>query len=314
MHYLTTILILLFSSVLFIPNMLWSKEGNNTPNKYRIQSGWSTSVRGGNLYQFATELDNGRSYSSARYNLQGSRNYSWDSRTSASIAVSYSYDDYNFSAGNSDSLAGSSPWNNIHSFSLSTPLRKGINDRWSAFIIPSLRFTGETGAEFDKTITSGLFAAAAYRFSENLTIGPGLGVVSQLQESVSIFPVLIIKWNITDKLSFATGSGLAATQGPGLTLRYKADQKSQYAVGGYYEKLRFRLDKSGDVADGIGEDSSFPLFASYTYNLNPKIKVDVVAGMELGGQLKVENSKGEGIFEESSAPGFLGGLNFNMRL
>ena len=314
MRYFTTILMLFFSTILFIPNMLWSQETNNTQNKYRIQSGWSTSIRGGTLYQFDTELDNGGRYSHARYNIQGSRSYSWDSRNSASIALSYSYDDYNFSGGNSGSLAGSSPWNNIHSFSLSTPLRKGINDSWSAFLIPYLRFTGETGAEFDETITSGIFAAAAYRFSEKLTIGPGIGVASQLEESASIFPVLIIKWNITDKLSFDTGRALAATQGPGLTLSYKPNQKWKYAVGGRYEKLRFRLDKSGYVSGGIGEDSSFPLFGSCTYNVNSKTKVSMVAGLELGGGLKVENSKGDKIFDDSSEPGILAGLTFNIRL
>lgn len=308
MRYLT-----LISIVFLLPSTLWSQEANNKQNQDRSETGWSTSVRGGAIYQFDTDLDDGGSYSSGRYNIEAGRNYSWDYRTSASLALSYSYDDYNFSGSNTDGLAGQSPWNDIHSFSISTPLRKGINDNWSAFLIPSLRSTGEAGADFDQTITGGAFAGAAYKFGKKLTIGPGIGVVSQLEESASIFPVLIIKWNITDKLSLDTGRGLAATLGPGLTLSYKADQKWKFGVGGRYEKLRFRLDKNGDTPGGIGEDTSFPLFGSCTYNMNRKTTLSVVTGVELGGELKVENSKGHTITEESSDPGFFGGLTFNMR-
>lgn len=308
MRYLTLLLI-----VFFFPNSLWSQEVNGQKNQSRSQSGWSTSVRGGAIYQFDTDLDSAGSYSSSRYNIEASRNYAWDFRTSASVALSYSYDDYNFSGGNINNFAGQSPWNNIHSFSISTPLRKGLNDNWSAFLIPSLRSTGESGADFDQTITGGTFAGAAYRFGKNLTIGPGIGIVSQLEESASIFPVLIIKWNITEKLSLDTGRGLAATLGPGLTLSYKVTQKLKFAVGGRYEKLRFRLDKNGDIPGGIGEDSSFPLFASCTYNVNRKTTLSIVTGLETGGELKVENSKGQTISEEDSDPGFFGGLTFNTR-
>lgn len=308
MRYLTLIPI-----VFFLPSTLWSQEVNNTQNQSRPQSGWSTSVRGGAIHQFDTDLDDGGNYSSDRYNIEAGRNYSWDYRTSASLALSYSYDDYNFSGNNTDGLAGQSPWNDIHSFSISTPLRKGINDNWSAFIIPSLRSTGEAGADFDQTITGGAFAGAAYKFGKKLTIGPGIGVVSQLEESASIFPVLIIKWNITDKLSLNTGRGLAATLGPGLTLSYKADQKWKFAVGGRYEKLRFRLDKNGDIPGGIGEDSSFPLFGSCTYNVNRKTTLSLLAGVEIGGELTVEDSKGNTMTEESSEPGVFGGLTFKAR-
>ena len=308
MRYLTLMLI-----VFFLPSTLWGQDSNNQQNQYRSQSGWSTSMRGGAVYQLDTDLDSGGSYSSGRYNIEASRNYSWDSKTSASLSLSYSYDDYNFSGDVADSLTVQSPWDNIHSFSISTPLRKGINDNWSAFIIPSLRSTGETGSQFDQTITGGAFAGAAYKFGKRLTIGPGIGIVSQLEESASIFPVLIIKWNITDKLSLDTGRGLAATLGPGLTLSYKADQKWKFAVGGRYEKLRFRLDKNGDIPGGIGEDSSFPLFGSCTYNINRKTTISLITGVEIGGELKVENSKGHTIIEESNDPGVLGGLTFIMR-
>ena len=304
---------LLLCSCLVLPGTLLAEDTTETAEEKRAQAGWSTSARGGAVYQFDTDLDEGGSYSSSRYNIEIGQSYAIDSRNSATLALSYSYDDYSFSGGEPGGLAARSPWDDIHSFSLSTPIRMGIDDNWSAFLIPSLRSTGEAGAEFDETITGGAFAGFSYKFGKNLTLGPGLGVVTQLDDSASIFPVLIIKWNITDKLSLETGRGLAATLGPGLTLGYQANQKWSFAVGGRYEKFRFRLDKNGDIPGGIGEDSSIPLFASSTYNVNPKTTVSLVGGVELDGELKAENSDGESITSESSDPGIFAGLTFNMR-
>lgn len=312
MKYLAALSHLMFCSCLLFPSIVSSEE-TARQGAERPQGGWSSSARGGAVYQFDTDLDEGGSYSSTRYNIQAGQSYSWSRKDSVTLALSYGYDDYNFTDGKSDGIAYGTPWEGVHSISLSTPMRMGVSQNWSAFIIPSLRSTGESGADFSKTVTGGAFAGATYRFGKRLTIGPGIGVVTQLEESASIFPVLLINWKITDKFSLETGRGLAATLGPGLTLGYKASPKLKLAIGGRYEKLRFRLDEDGSVADGIGEDSSFPLFASCTYNVTPKASISLVGGLEIGGELIVENSKGYSIIEESSDPGVFTGATFNMR-
>jgi len=244
--------------------------------------------------------------------IQAGHGYAWDRRTSLSLSLGYSYDGYSFSQG--DGIASFNPWEDIHSFSLGVPMRKGFGEEWSAFLIPSLRSSGESGATFDETITGGVLTGFAYRFSDRLTIGPGVGVVSQLEESATVFPVIIIDWKITDRLSLETGRGLGATLGPGLTLNYQANRLWNFAIGGRYEKLRFRLDHDGTVPDGIGEDKSFPLFASCTYSFDPKTQVSLVGGIELGGELVVEDEEGNRITKESYDPGGFLGLTFRVRI
>jgi hypothetical protein len=235
---------------------------------------WTSGVRGVALYQFATSIDDGGEYASGRYNISARQGYSTSYRTGAALAVSYSYDAYRFSGGDAESLAGQKPWDNIHTLSLSTPARMGLGENWSAFFIPSVRSTGESTAKFSRTVTGGLFAGASYNFGRNLTLGPGIGVMTQLEESATVFPVLIVNWKITQKLSLETGKGLAASLGPGLTLNYQATPQYRLALGGRYEKLRFRLDKNGDVPGGVGEETSFPLFASCTYSPQPQIAIE----------------------------------------
>lgn len=311
MKFSKTLAILIFSSFFLLPSIASSKE-NPQANPGRSQTGWSTIVRGGAVYQFDSDLDEGGSYSSSRFNIEVGQNYSWSRRDTATVALGYSYDGYDFSDGESGGIAFRAPWEDIHTLSISTPLRKSIGDKWTAFLIPSLRSTGESGADFSKTITGGGFTGVSYRLSDRLTIGPGIGAFTQLEDSATVFPVLIINWRITDKFSIETGGGLAATLGPGLTLSYHATPNLRFAIGGRYEKLRFRLDKNGTVTDGIGEDSSFPIFASCTYNINRKTVVSLVGGVETGGELKLEDSQGHTILEESSGSGIFSGITFRM--
>ncbi|WP_163339869.1 DUF6268 family outer membrane beta-barrel protein [Desulfopila sp. IMCC35008] len=290
--------------------------GNPTANTERKgpPTGWSTFTRGGAVYQFDSDLDEGGSYEVSRFNIQAGMGYTWDPRTSLSLGLGYSADGYSFSQSERNGIAGMNPWDTVHSLSLSLPLRYGLSDEWSAFFMPSLRSTGESGASFGDTLTGGVLAGVAYRFGDRLTIGPGLGVISQLEESASVFPILIINWKITDRLSLETGRGLAATLGPGLSLNYRASQQWKFAVGGRYEKLRFRLDENGKVAGGIGEDTAIPLFVNCTYSFNPKATISLVGGVELEGELQVEDSDGNQIAKESGDPALFGGITFSLRL
>ena len=298
------------------PVALCAAEKPENQNRFGPPAGWTSFVRGGGVYQFDTDLDEGGSYNATRLTIQAGHGYAWDRRTSVSLALGYSYDGYSFSKGGGigGGIASFDPWEDIHSLSLGLPMRKGIGEAWSAFLIPSLRSTGESGSSFDDTITGGVLTGFAYRFSDRLTIGPGIGVVSQLEDSATVFPVIIIDWKITDRLSLGTGRGLGATLGPGLTLNYQANQLWNFAIGGRYEEFRFRLDNDGAVKDGIGEDKSFPVFASCTYSFNPKTQVSLVGGIEFGGELVLEDEKGHRITKESYDPGGFLGVTFNVRI
>ena len=287
------------------------ESGGTRPSARFPQAGWSTAIRGGGVYQWDTNLDDGGSYDATRFSIQASQGYAWDPRTSVSLALGYNYDGYRFSGDNG--FAAAEPWQDIHSFSLSLPVRWGIGAKWAAFLIPTVKATGESDASFDRSVTGGGFVGVAYRFGNRLTIGPGVGVISQIEDDLTIFPILIINWKITEHLSFETGRGLGATLGPGLQFAYQVNPKWRVAVGGRYERLRFRLDKNGRVPDGVGEDKSFPLFAGCTYSMGPQKTISIVGGVEIGGELRLEDEDGNRIEKTDFDPaGFLG-LTFNFR-
>ncbi len=293
------------------PVLIFAQNKNAQPPYAGASDGWTPFIRGGAVYQFDTDLDEGGSYDAARYTIQLGSGYMWDRQDAVSLAIGYSYDGYDFSGNNG--LGPTQPWENIHTVSLGVSMRKGIDNNWTAFVIPSIRSTGESSAEFEDSLTGGVLGGVSYRFSDRLTIGPGIGVFSQLEDSATVIPILIIDWKLTDTWSLSTGRGLGATLGPGLTLNYQPNKVWSFGIGGRYEKLRFRLDSDGSVENGVGEDSSFPVFLSGTYRFDQKANLSLVSGVELGGELKLEDADGETLAEESYDTGIFVGFTFNKR-
>jgi outer membrane receptor protein involved in Fe transport len=220
------------------------------------------------------------------------------------ISLGYGEDDYDFSG--SGGFGGLDPWGRVRDLRVSVPVQYAVNDAWTLYGIPSLRFNAESGASLGDGQTAGLLAGAAYRVSERLQIGPGLGVFSELEDDPSIFPILLIDWKISDRLSLETGRGFAASRGPGLQLRWAYSPSWQFALGGRYEKVRFRLDDDGAAPDGVGEDKAVPLFALAEFAFSRDAKISVFGGTEVGGALRIEDESGRRVSQsdQSSAPFF----------
>jgi hypothetical protein len=274
--------------------------------------GWSTFLRGGYLHQFKTDIDNGGEFSVDRFFVQGGVTYSPQIRRSVSLAFGYGYDAYDFSG--SSGFVALQPWSHINSYRISMPVQWGLDEKWTLFFIPTLRSTAESGAELDDAVHGGGFAGFSYRFSDRLTLGPGIGAVTQIEDSASIFPVLLIDWKITDRLSLKTGRGTGATLGPGLVLDWRASEKWSLSLGGRYERLRFRLDDQGFAPDGVGEDRAFPIFGGINYTHSRRFQLSLVGGIELGGKLSLDDKDGNEIVSESHDPAAFIGLAFSLRL
>ncbi len=274
--------------------------------------GWSTFLRGGYLHQFETDIDGGGEFSVDRFFVQGGVTYSPQIRRSISLALGYGYDGYDFSG--SGRFGAFQPWSHINSYRISTPVRWGFGEKWTLFFIPTLRFTAESGADLDDAAQGGGFAGFSYQFNDRLTLGPGIGALTQIEDSASVFPVILIDWKITDRLSLKTGRGTGATLGPGLVLDWRASEKWSLSLGGRYERLRFRLDDRGLEPKGVGEDRAFPIFGGINYSYSRRFQMSLVGGVEVGGKLSLNDRDGNEIVKESHDPAPFIGLAFSLRL
>lgn len=267
-------------------------------------SPWRTSAQGAIVVQPDSSLDTGGDMQVTRSFMEGGISRAWSSGWRSKLSVGYGEDDYDFSG--SAGFGGSDPWGRVRELRLSAFMQYAFDDRWTLFGIPSLRYNAESGASLSDGRTAGLLAGAGYRVSDRLTIGPGLGVFSELEDDTSIFPILIIDWQITDRLSLETGRGFAASRGPGLRLRWAYSPRWQFALGARYEKFRFRLDDQDSAPGGVGEEKAVPLYAMAEYSFSPDVKLSLFGGSKVGASLRLENASGQRLRESdlSNAPFF----------
>ena len=275
-------------------------------------SPWVFKVDGGAAHQSEVDLDEAEgAFSVDRWFFSAGLDYGWSMRDSIGISVGAGSSDYEFT--DETDLGGGAPWGEIDDSRVTLTGRFGFGETGSLIIVPSLRQYSESGASSSDSQTYGLLAAAFWRLSDTLTIGPGLGVFSRLEDSTRVFPILAIDWDFGERWNLSTGRGLAASQGPGLTLSYQLNPAWSFGLSGRYEEIEFRLDRDGETPNGIGRDESMPLVLSARLEPSPKVSLAVFMGVELGGTLTLMDEDGRKISESDYDPAALFGATFDFR-
>lgn len=301
---------LLAGGVLF-PVWVCADDPENRPPDVRQKSG--PFIQGGYARQFDAGIGQGGEFSVDRAFIQGGYSFSGGKKARISVALGYGYDGYHFKGENG--FAGLRPWSDVHSLRIGVPVRYQSDDqKWEFFGLPTLRFAAENGAGLEDGMFGGVLAGFSYRFSDRLTLGPGFGLFSKIDDGSEVFPILLIDWKISKRLSLTTGRGLAATAGPGLSLIWRANERWRYLIGARYEKLRFRLDDTGPAPGGTGEDRAFPLYVGALYAPDRKREVSFVAGSEFGGELRLDDANGNRVAESEQDDGAIfAGVTFRVR-
>jgi hypothetical protein len=249
---------------------------------------WQVRVNAGAVTQWASDLDSGGDMSADTWAVEIGASRTVTPTLRAGLTVGYSERNFDFS----DDALGGAGWSGVRDVAVSARINWKADPRWNLFAVPTAHWAAEQGAALDDGLTGGLLAAASYRVNDRLSIGPGFGVFSELEDEVDWFPILAIDWRITDELTLQTGGGFAASRGPGLTLRWSPSERWSFAIAGRYEKRRFRLDGDGPTADGIGQETSWPLYLSATRNFGRQASFSIIGGTALGGDLRLEDDDG----------------------
>jgi len=267
---------------------------------------------GGIAFQSGTDLsDVDGSFSVNRWFASMGVTYAWNRRNSIGLSVGGGTTTYDFD--DQITIGGGTPWEEIDETRISLVGRFGLGEKGTLFLIPSARYNGENDANTSDGRTYGMFAAAAWRLNEKLTIGPGIGVFSRLEDGTRVFPILVIDWKISERWYLSTSRGLAASQGPGLTLGYQVSETWSFGLNSRYENVEFRLNENGSTPGGIGKDQSIPVVVSAAWEPNKTVKLAAFAGMEFGGKLKLKDAYGELLSESKYDAAAIYGATFELK-
>ena len=291
--------------LLLAPSILASEES-------RQYGPWLVSTAGGVVNQFEADFSDGPgSVSVQRMFVEAGVGYAWNRQTSVSLSLGAGTADYDFSS--EAAIDGAQPWGRINDYRLSLPLRFAPTERTSAIIIPSLRSYAESGASSSEGRSVGILGGFSYRFSDSLSLGPGLGWFDDVGDESSAFPIILVDWQISDRWSLNTGRGLAASQGPGVTLNYKVSDQWTSGITARYEETRFSLKQRPTRVASVGQDSSAPLLLVLDYSPWPMTNITAVLGVELAGTLSLEDDAGREIAESDVDAAVVAGITFSSR-
>jgi hypothetical protein len=269
------------------------------------------SGHGGVMYQFDTDLDKGGDFNVVRAGLGLTSRIEFDQDLSLSLRGDYQLDYYDFS--NNGIVGGADLWDDIHTISLGAILHYEASDDWEVFAGPVLQFSFEGGADVADAVTFGGIFGAAYTVSDSLTIGGGLGITSQIEDDVRLFPVFIVNWQITDRLAMRNSALIGAGNRDGVELIYTIDDHWEAALGGGYTFNRFRVDGASAFNDGVGQDSSIPIWARLTYAMGENVRISFYGGVLTGGELRVQDDDGDSVANSDYDPAPIVGLAGTIR-
>lgn len=296
-----------FLTVLLAPFSLHAQPDNG-----RNFGPWVWGIQGGGVQKFETDMSNvDGAFSVNRYFIQPSLGYAWDRRNSVSLSLGVGESNYDFSS--DASIEGLKPWDRIREYQLSLPIRFSSAENINTIIIPSVRINAETGADLSDGMTEGVLAGVSLKLSDTLTIGPGFGWFSELGGGSSAFPIIVVDWDITDKLALTTGRGIASSRGPGIGLNYSLKDKWVLGLSGRYEKVRFALDDESGSQGAFGEDKSLPLVFSVKYSPWPMTSLSAFVGGDFAGELTLEDNDTRELASSEYDTAFSLGLVFSSR-
>ena len=261
-------------------------------------------------HQFRTDIRRGGSFDVTRGGVGVGIHTALSPEMDLRLQFSFGLDDYDFH-GSGNFGEG---WDDIHTLNMLARLSAQLTSEWALFGGPVFQFARESGASWEDSFIGGGFIGARYEHSDRLSIGGGLGVVSQLENSARFFPVVVLDWKITDLLTLSSSTSATASGEVGVELTYQFAEGWEAGIGVASRFHRFRLDKGGDVPEGIGQDTSIPIWGRLAYTFNENFAACVYVGVNADGELRLEDRNGRRVAREryDAAPvvGISGALRF----
>ena len=245
-------------------------------------------------HRFEADLDEAGKFSTDTTRIEFAsqtpfgRALSWDNM------VAYEFNHYKFTNTNGNNSAGGDPWKDVHLLTYIPTLRWNIDKQWSVFGGPVLQVAAESGADFGDGVSGGALVGFLWRRDSNLSVGGAIAAISRIEDTVGLAPIPLVMWRFAEGWTLRSGvPDFGARRGFGLELGW-GTQSFEIAGGAQFQRRRFRLDDDDTPGphDGVGQETSAPVYAKLTFKMGKDAGIDLFAGVSLAGELKVEDDNG----------------------
>lgn len=254
------------------------------------------SFNAGGTYAFQADVDNDSGtegqVSVARVPVNAGVAYALDDTWRLTFDIEsefswYDFDGAGLGAGNPGSLE-------TYSVLLSPGASVRLNDRW-AVRVGALFYVGAEFGASDESFTYGGLAGVRYQVSDTLAVTGGLIVITRLEDDPSIYPLIGLEWQITDKVRLTArhlGGELAIDVCPEATI----------TLGGAYEPREYRLDELGGRRGDVMRDNRVPIALGVAYHPCKTFEAYVRGGAVVWQEFTVDDEDGDRVSDVNTDP------------
>jgi hypothetical protein len=259
----------------------------------------ATSLGAVYTYYADADLDTDGDFGLQSYGVAGNYKQGLAGGHAIGFGAAAGLDKYSFS--NSSVFGNDAPWDDIQRFALNMQYSYRIDQQQSLFVMPSVEYAGESGADFSESLRFGGIVGYVKQFSRTLTIGIG-GAVYTGMEDTSAYPIILLNWQFAQDWRLGNSYRPGPTTPAGLEFTYTGLENWQLGIGAAYTSTRFALDDSGTAREGYGENESGLIYLSGTYAISDQSSLDLFLGTTFGGELSIEDSDGDSVASEDYDP------------
>lgn len=267
---------------------------------------WNVGVR--SIFALTTDLKDGGDVSITR--VGPTLGAAWifpGAQARLSVTYSFEYSNYDWS-GNTGFVAGRpDPWSDIYRHSVSAIWSQQVDEKWSYFVGGLFGAAYEDGASPGDALEFGVLLGFSYALSPELSLGLGVGVLTQIEDDPLVIPIPTVDWRINQQFRLTNNSR------PGLFLIYTPAEAWTITLGAEYTTRDFRLDENGPVPDGVGRDRRFPVLVEVAYRPERWLEIAARAGVDLGVRYWLSDSEGNEITTRRADPTPFFGLGATLR-
>jgi hypothetical protein len=271
------------------------------------QDKFKLSLGAGLIYQFDSNIDGGGDFNVARFSSALDAETALSDSLDLSLRFTYGLDLYDFADAAGLASTGAEPWEDIHTAAAGALFTWHASQDVSLFAGPLVQSSRESNADFTDGVTAGGIIGGSYVFSQEFVLGGGLIITSQIEDDVRVTPFVVIHWQVGGRNRVASRTTGNILTRAGVEFVVDAGEGVEFALGVASYFSRFRLDDQGVAPDGVGQDESTPLWMRASFQLNPNVRLEAIAGAVFDGTLRLEDDNGDRIAERDyDISGFIG--------
>jgi hypothetical protein len=225
-------------------------------------------------------------------------------------SLQYRFDYWNWNFIPSTGPVTSAPWQNINTLTWAEIASYKLDDTWTIYGGGFARSSADSDVGFFKGFTGGGLAGFNYKVDENLSLGAGLAIMTQIKDHKQILPIITAKWKFADDWRLDVGLTDVATQGYGADVKWLYDDAWTFDFGIQYHNSRFRIST---INQGVGQEKASLLYAGATWHATPMVDVNGFAGVAVGGVVKAYNNSGSEVFYNKYDPALVIGVKAALR-